>query len=265
MRLKLDRWLLISLALMAGSLGACGETLEVDDVPPEPELQEESPCVTATRHVAECLDEPVSASLSCDELDSSGKADWFGDWLCGMGFLYRCPAPVCNAAPDPATLASCSDYIELGDCGSCAYYACRDAERPEPCGEEGYYLGFVGRYCTLFSVATVPRLSSRGQEWIADVRTCLQESMEYVGNDVSCSEVKRRGYDAHPGCYVDTGFCELPLSDVIAIANTVSPLDLGGQAVTTALECVRQWVVPETREVTTEGLERLEYEMEEGA
>ncbi len=261
-----ERIIVVSLALAA--MG-CQVTPEAQWEEPESSL-----CVEASKHLTTCLgqnsppsldcDEDAAAEIlerSCEELDGNKKADWFGNWLCDMGFLYKCPAPVCENAVDLTEVESCSELIGAEGCASCDYYTCRDAQRAEPCGDEGYYLGFVGRYCKLFSIETTPRLSVFGQAWIDVVRTCLQDSMEGVSDDETCEEVKRIGYEAHPGCYIDSGFCNLPLSDLIAIANTVAPSDLGGQAVTTALQCVSDWIDPETREVTEDGWEQLNDEM----
>ncbi|MBR56813.1 MAG: hypothetical protein CMH54_02015 [Myxococcales bacterium] len=230
-------------------------------------------CEQASKHLSQCFDQSMPIEPYCDvevakevverpcnELRGAGKADWFGDWLCKLGFLYRCEAPVCEDVPTYDEVSSCSDYIGMDGCASCEYYFCRDAERAESCGEKGYYQGFVGRYCVLFTQETVPRLSPKGQEWIAKVRTCLQESMEDVSDDMSCKEVKDYGYAAHPGCYVDTGFCELSLTDMIAIFNTVSPLEMGLQPFSTAFQCMRQWFNPDTGTLTDEGLERAAYE-----
>jgi len=235
--------------------------------------EERSICEDVSIHLSQCFEQSMPMDPNCDvevaaqviqqpcsKLKASGKADWFGDWLCRLGFLYRCEAPVCEGVPSHDEVDSCSDYIGMDGCASCEYYFCRDAQRPQPCGEKGYYQGFVGRYCNLFTEATVPRLSPKGQDWIANVRTCLQLSMEEASDDWSCDEVKKFGYDAHPDCYVDTGFCELSITDMIAIFNTVSPLELGLQPFTTAFKCIGQWFNPDTGSLTDEGWQRAEEE-----
>jgi hypothetical protein len=87
--------------------------------------------------------------------------------------------------------------------------------------------------------------------------------MESVPDDASCEEVRRIGYEAHPGCYIDTGFCELPITDMLAILKTVAPNDLGSQPITTALGCIDRFFHPDTGELTDEGAEELERELSE--
>jgi hypothetical protein len=230
-------------------------------------------CEEVGQHLSECFGQSMPIDPHCDvataeqvleqscaQIQASGKADWFGDWLCRLGFLYRCEAPVCEDVPGPEEVSSCSDYIGMDGCASCEYYFCRDRNRSEPCGARGYYQGFVGRYCILFTEATIPRLSPQGQQWIADVRPCLQEAMEEVDDEMSCEDVKAHGYNAHLGCYVNTGFCALPLTDMITIFNTVSPLDLGTQPFTTGFQCIRRWFNPNTGSLTDEGWDRAQEE-----
>ena len=239
------------------------------------DAKDPSLCAAVSDHLSTCMamSMPVDPhcdvtaaeevlAQTCEEIDASGKADWFGDFLCRLGFLYRCEAPTCEAASDLGEVDDCSAYIDMAGCASCEYYACRDARRAEPCGEQGYYVGFAGRYCTLFTESTVPRLSKWGAEWIDTVRPCLQRAMETASDDLSCSDVKTHGYKAHPSCYIDWGFCELPLTDMITIFNTVSPMDVGTMPITTGFECLQRWFDPTTRRLTAEGQERVETERE---
>ncbi|MFN7701271.1 MAG: hypothetical protein ACK6CU_20665 [Deltaproteobacteria bacterium] len=234
-----------------------------------------SPCARASEHLRGCLGSAVDLGPSCDEasalavleqpcadLRDPGKADLFDGMLCRLGYYHRCPQPTCGLA-EGAPFQTCSEYIDAGGCTSCDYYLCRDARRDEPCGPSGYYLGFVRRYCQLFTERTAPALSEAGQQWIADVRPCLQQAMESVPDDASCEEVRRIGYEAHPGCYIDTGFCELPITDMLAILKTVAPNDLGSQPITTALGCIDRFFHPDTGELTDEGAEELERELSE--
>jgi len=124
-------------------------------------------------------------------------------------------------------------------------------------------LGFARRYCLLFTERTVPRLSAQGKRWIEDVRPCLQDAMEVLSDTASCNLVREHGYSIHPGCYVDNGFCELPITDMLAILNTVAPQDLGIQPFTTAILCMERWFNPLTMELTTEGWEQLNAEAAE--
>lgn len=216
-----------------------------------------TPCLDAAEHLSDCAGRAVELGPDCDPefasavLESDcdrlagppGKADVFGEALCASGLLYFCDDPVCELPPDLPSIESfigqCDALIELEGCGSCQFYRCKELERgEEACGDSGYYEGFVGPYCERFTELTRPTLSPAGQQWIDDVRACLQESMVEVGSNVSCPEVKRRGYAAHPGCYVETGFCELPFADIWNIFRTVDPRDLGLEPFTTGFRCV---------------------------
>lgn len=84
--------------------------------------------------------------------------------------------------------------------------------------------------------------------------------MEDVSDDMSCSDVKKYGYNAHPDCYVDTRFCDLSITDMIAIFNTVSPLELGLQPFSTGFKCLGEWFNPDTGTLTEEGYEQAQNE-----
>lgn len=221
-----------------------------------PSTAERALCADADAHAGACgldsLDlvadcDPVLAeeilSAPCDEEVDPGKADVFADAFCASGLLYWCEIPTCESAPSdaelPAYVGRCEALIELEGCGSCAYYQCRELERgADACGDRGYYEGFVGPYCRRFTQLTYPTLSEAGRRWIDDVRRCLQEAMIDVSSTQACDDVRRTGYDAHPGCYVDTGFCELPIADKWKIFTTVDPRDIGlRQPLATLLRC----------------------------
>lgn len=253
---------------------------QVDDPAVEQEDASAALCAEASAHLSECTGQAMSLGPSCDavaarevldqscvQLTSPGKADFLRNWLCSLGFMYHCPAPVCEPPPEVVDqlegATRCASYIAVSSCAECDYYSCRENNREESCGEDGYYLGFARRYCLLFTEQTIPRLSTQGKKWIEDVRPCLQEGMEILSDTASCDLVREHGYSIHPGCYVDTGFCELSITDMLAILNTVAPQDLGVQPFTTAIQCLERWFDPLTMELTTEGWEQLEAEAAE--
>ena len=257
-------------------LVACGGT-EDDPTQTAGPKDTLSICEQASAHLTDCTGQPMALAPDCDQaaateilsqtcaqLGDPGKADFFRNWLCSLGFLYQCPEPVCmppaEIAAELETTTRCAAYIGVSTCAECDYYLCREQKRAESCGEEGYYLGFARRYCMLFTENTIPRLSSQGKNWIEAVRPCLQEGMEVLSDEASCRLVSDHGYSIHPGCYVDTGFCELPVSDMLAILNTVAPQDLGTQPFTTAIQCLQRWFNPLTLELTPEGWEQIEEE-----
>lgn len=242
----------------------------------EPVSADADVCAQASAHLSACMDQSMSLGAQCDVdsaqevlaqdctlLRNPGKADFVGDWLCKLGFLYHCSMPLCFL-DDPLVEAMeaghCEEFIGVDGCASCDYYLCREIRRDEPCGDRGYAMGFARHYCQLFTELTTERLSPRGQQWISDVRPCLQIALEEIDDDASCEETKRHGYESHPACYVDNGFCELPVTDMLAVLNTVAPQDLGVQPFVTGIECVKSWFNPETLELTEEGQEAIEAE-----
>lgn len=213
-------------------------------------------CAEARQHLASCVgaewsEEMVGASCDveaaeavvgqpCEMLEDVGKADFFGDFLCRLGVLRYCPVPSCDAPNAFGEAASCGDFIDREDCGQCDYYLCRDAGSSAECGSEGYYQGFGYEYCNRFLQVTEPRLSSAGQVWSQRVRPCLMNALEAdVDDELSCVDIKQVAFDSHPGCYVEAGFCSLPISDWILILNTVDREDVDlRQILTTGIACL---------------------------
>ena len=191
-------------------------------------------CTQAQAHLTECLGaepaevacDPAAASMilgeTCAALTEPSKQDVFSTSLCRLGFLSRCPVTAC--APSTAS-DQCSDYIAREDCSQCEYYLCRDNERSETCGAAGYYRGFGYEYCERFLEVTTPQLSPAGQRFAHDVRRCLMQALEDVPTDAACAAVTSTALGSHPDCYIEAGFCTLPLHDWVAIAATIQPGD----------------------------------------
>lgn len=177
----------------------------------------------------------------CETLEDVGKADFFGDFLCRLGVLRYCVMPSCEApGAFAAEAGSCAELIELEDCGQCDYYLCRDAGSSAQCGEDGYYQGFGYEYCNRFLQVTEPRLSAAGQAWSARVRPCLMQALEADASDaLSCRDLQQLAFDSHPGCYIEAGFCSLPITDWILILNTVDREDIDlRQILSTGIGCL---------------------------
>lgn len=126
------------------------------------------------------------------------------------------PAPV--TTPSPALTACRSP---TGD--SCSWY--RDClNRFIPCPQSSsdeYALNYGNNYCTKYE-NNLSKFSSKAQKWIGKVKKCLQLALkQYIGNDISCGNLKVEAFDSHTKCYVDSGFCELPLSDYVEITKLV--------------------------------------------
>ncbi len=118
----------------------------------------------------------------------------------------------------PATIETFAD-----DPG--AYYRCVDAYLGG-CGPDGYPLGYGAYYAEKYMGDTWDALSEDGQRFLIEVGVCLHETLAtQLTADSTCDEVWDLGFDAHPDCYVDAGFCELPLTDTLAIAGAVEPED----------------------------------------
>lgn len=254
-RSKSSPQLLLPTALglaLALSLGGCAA--------PPLEDAEPDPCAEAQAHVQACLGttegeflvaatcDPDAADAvlqqSCAELAGAGKADFLGDFLCRLGLLSFCPTPVCEAPAefDPTGSASCGELIGLETCGQCDYYLCRDAQSTSECGADSYYGGFGYYYCDRFRQVTEARLSPAGQAWSRRARTCLMESLEEsVADDFQCSEVEELAFANHPTCYLETGFCSLPVTDWLLILSTIEAGDHNlRQLLTVGIGCLAQ-------------------------
>lgn len=129
--------------------------------------------------------------------------------------------------PDPTlicTPASPDDILERkGD-----YYRCLDDQLigGEGCGPEGYPLGYGRKYADRFFDLVYPEISPIGQVFLEQVSICLQSEMAaWVTSETACTAVWDHGFETHPPCYLESGFCDVPFADVAAIAAAVDPED----------------------------------------
>jgi hypothetical protein len=128
------------------------------------------------------------------------------------------------------------------------FYRCVDqvVDDGHGCGRDGYLLGYGARYAERFYRVTRPRMSGRGQRWIDDVLVCLQQELQNsIDSATSCPEIRDIAFDSHPACYVDAGFCALPVLDLLQVVGTIDVRDWFGstaarQAAETAIACGRQ-------------------------
>jgi hypothetical protein len=129
------------------------------------------------------------------------------------------------------------------------FYLCAEpfADLGNGCGPDGYLLGYGTKYSQRFFNQTRPGMSSRGKRWIDDVLVCLQRDLRAsIDETTTCDDIWQIGFDSHPVCYVEAGFCTLSPFDVLRVVTTVDGKDwLGGdaarQAVATALRCGGQY------------------------
>jgi len=128
------------------------------------------------------------------------------------------------------------------------FYRCAElhADGGQGCGPDGYLIGYGARYAERFYQRARPRMSPRGRQWIDDVLVCLQRTLrESIDASTSCEEIRDIAFDSHPICYVDAGFCRLPVLDVLHVVWTIDASDWFGtdaarQAVRTAIACGRE-------------------------
>lgn len=117
------------------------------------------------------------------------------------------------------------------------YYVC--LEEQISCGEDGYALGFGGRYVSLYFEQTVPKMSAEGAAWLAQVGVCLQEALaDGLDRRSTCEEIRATGFGAHAGCYLGTGFCALSLEDQLQVLGAITPEDRARPEVQAQLEAV---------------------------
>ena len=219
----------------------------------------ESICISAQKHITDCLNVQATAlgecnedaaksllSMSCEDLEfanvdqKSDGSSWLDKLHCKIGVLHFCPVEMCEE--EIVEGGNCIDALEKNSCGQCSYYEC--LEEKAQCGEDGYLINFVGKYCNRFTQVTYPRLSEFGKAWLEVVRECLIDNMdkEYY-NGESCEDIEKRGIEDHITCYVDTGICSLPISDWLKIVGTIPPDELPlRQAIAVGNKCIRDFL-----------------------
>ncbi|KAI9750689.1 MAG: hypothetical protein M1815_001672 [Lichina confinis] len=114
---------------------------------------------------------------------------------------------------------------------SCDFYQTCIEDRYQ-CGPKGYPLGFGERYCKKFGAAG-PQMSAAGQEWVTKTMLCLQKALVPIASQASpttCEDIRQVAYASHPGCYVQSGYCTLSLSDKNIISKNVDRSDSIGSA-----------------------------------
>ncbi len=147
--------------------------------------------------------------------------------------LLACATDPADSAGSPATaewracpLALPSGPPEEAD----AWYRCVDGhlQGGAGCGPDGYLLGFGGKYARKYMLEVRPNLSEAGQAFLDHNLTCLEEALSAgMEAEPRCEDVSTLGFASHVPCYVESGFCELPLDDVLLIATAVEPEDQG--------------------------------------
>ncbi len=118
---------------------------------------------------------------------------------------------------------SCQNYI-----GSCDFYLCQD--KKNPCGVDGYNLSFGYKYCSGSQFSLLKNMqTATGKKWVRQVISCLQRKSLTVskllnGNlstNLRCEKIQSESFNSHPDCYVESGFCELPLQEKMHIVALI--------------------------------------------
>lgn len=130
---------------------------------------------------------------------------------------------------------------KMSKANSCDFYdKCLEAKNS--CGSDGYPLGYGLKFCETFNSM---ELSASGEKWITATMACLQERLiDYAEVKTSCDKIHTEAFNNHVQCYVDSGFCKLPLSDKAQIAATnlwatVTSLEGTVQAAKTLSACAK--------------------------
>lgn len=78
------------------------------------------------------------------------------------------------------------------------------------CGPNGYPVGYGHKYCSKF-VQYLPLFAQNGKSWVMKTLVCLKKHLFPLTQirSTTCPEIHRVAFDSHPGCYVESGFCEL--------------------------------------------------------
>lgn len=94
---------------------------------------------------------------------------------------------------------------------SCEFYSCM--EQKTQCGKNGYWKKWGLYYCQKF-LFHESEFSPASQKWLQASRLCLQRSSQHLASgNLTCEQMGDTALNTHVGCYVDTGFCELTVSE----------------------------------------------------
>lgn len=114
--------------------------------------------------------------------------------------------------------SSCEKYI-----GTCDFYLCQ--EQKSPCGLEGYNLSFGFKYCSGSKFKLLNQMQTGfGKSWVTNVIQCLQKQniLKSQNNETrTCEQIKSDAFASHSDCYVESGFCELEISEKLRIFQLV--------------------------------------------
>lgn len=145
-----------------------------------------------------------------------------------------------------ATIVASVDPVHptcLNNQGPCEWYlSC--IEKNYPCNntDYAYATDFVYKYCSKF-MTDIAEFSEQGQAWLNRVKPCLEDRLAtallQMKEKPTCKQISDIGFGSHPGCYVETGFCKIPFSDWLKVANFIKGTLLTSKSLTIVGEGLR--------------------------
>ena len=129
--------------------------------------------------------------------------------------------------------SNCSSQL-----GQCRYYKCVQDEIR--CSDSDYLSGFAIPYCYKYQ-ADQKNYSDRGQIFLSQVRYCLQAKIEDFTNEnpYACKDLREYAIHSHIGCYLNSGFCELSMTEKMRIVLTAKKDLIHGDVRKAGLETMK--------------------------
>ncbi len=100
----------------------------------------------------------------------------------------------------------------------CGFYARQSSKLH--CSASNYLTRFGGHYCREFQ-ALKPYFTRAGQGVLNCIRPCLIKALHR--SDLTCKNAQKIAFASHATCYVQCGFCSMPLSDQLMIGAAIWP------------------------------------------
>jgi hypothetical protein len=105
----------------------------------------------------------------------------------------------------------CEKYVALNE-----ELTAKGGPQADGCGSSGYLIHFGHRFCNGF-VTKNSSFSPAGQQAMYKIRHCLLDTLAAAKEKFTCDKVKRAGIDSHLGCYMSSGFCQMPIRDKMEV------------------------------------------------
>jgi hypothetical protein len=118
-------------------------------------------------------------------------------------------------------------------------YRCADQyqNRGDGCGTDGYALGYGAKYAERFMWETYDIVEPATQDFLIRNLICLQESFIFdTTPEMTCQELSSHAFDSHIHCYLESGVCELSITDLFKILGTIDEQDMSSEDADAAIE-----------------------------